>query len=254
MPRTIVAILFLFLLFVTSPVFWLVFLILRIFGKPVSDRAAVACVRFFCRIMKVICGTKLTVKGTENIPKNEAVVFAMNHRGIFDIVLSYPYTKGRTGFIAKQELKKVPIFSTWLWFANCLFLNRTNIREGYKTIMKGIDKVRSGISMCIFPEGTRNRDKEHLTTLLPFHDASFKLATRSNARVIPVAFYNTSECFENHKPVLKSCPVYITFGEPVRISDLPEENQKFIGKYMQGVIQKMLDEQAEAAAADGMKL
>ena len=240
MFRLILAVPFLLLLLIISPFAWLFFLIVRIFSRKASDTLAVGFIRGACSVAKVLCGTKLTVIGHENIPQNRAVVYAMNHRSIFDIILSYPYTRGRTGFIAKKELSKVPVFSTWLWFANCLFLDRKNIREGLKTIRKGIENVQNGISMCIFPEGTRNKDRESLTSLLEFHDASFKLAERPNAPIIPVAVYNSAECFENHKPFFKSCPVVILIGKPVIPSDLPQEDRRFIGRYMQSVIQEML--------------
>ena len=52
---------------------------------------------------------------------------------------------------------------------NCLFLDRVDIKEGLKTILEGIEKVKSGVSIWIFPEGTRNENQE-LTGLLPFHE------------------------------------------------------------------------------------
>ena len=250
MLRLILAVIYLLSLAIVSPVAWLIFLIVRIFSRKASDYMAVSCVRAACWFAKIICGTKPKVDGLENIPKKQTVVYALNHRSIFDIILTYPYTKGRTGFIAKKELKKVPIFSTWLWFANCLFLDRKNIREGVKTMKKGIDNIEHGISMCVFPEGTRNKDSESLTSLLDFHAASFKLAEKPNVPIIPIAVYNSAECFENHKPFFKSCPVYIKIGAPVVLSDLAPEERKFIGKYMQSVIQKLLD-QCAADATEG---
>ena len=58
-------------------------------------------------------------------------------------------------------------------------------------MLKGIDNVKRGVSMAIFPEGTRNRDKESQTSIAEFHEASFKLATKPNVPIVPVAVYNT---------------------------------------------------------------
>ena len=66
-------------------------------------------------------------------------------------------------------------------YLHCLFLDRKDIKQGLKTILTAVDKVKSGISICIFPEGTRNRNKDELD-MLPFHEGSFKIATKPNAR------------------------------------------------------------------------
>lgn len=239
--RSLLFVLFFVVFFAISPVLWLILLILRLFGRNLSDRFALVLIKFACRTGRVMAGAKVTVKGLGNIPEDKPAVFVLNHRSIFDIILTYPYFKQPTGFIAKKELGKIPFFSTWLYFANCLFLDRQDIRAGMKTMMAGIEKVKSGVSMCIFPEGTRNKDQKSKTSLLDFHEASFKLATRPNVPIIPVAVYNTADCFENHKPWIRSARVFITFGEPIVLDGLTSDERKFIGKYTKNIIQNLLN-------------
>ena len=68
-------------------------------------------------------------------------------------------------------------------------------------ILQAIDYVRNGISVCIFPEGTRNTGEE--LTMLPFRDGALKIATKSGCAIIPVSMNNTAEIFENHLPKLR---------------------------------------------------
>ena len=92
--------------------------------------------------------------------------------------------------MAKAEMRKIPLLSDWMRYLHCLFLDRKDIKKGLKTILEGVEKIKSGISICIFPEGTRNRNEDELE-LLPFHEGSFKLATKTNCPIVPIALNNT---------------------------------------------------------------
>lgn len=94
------------------------------------------------------------VRGYENIPQDRPVLYVGNHRSYFDILVGYTTVPGLMGFVAKKEMEKIPLLSKWMLNVNCLFLDRNNIKEGLKTILAGIEKVRRGVSVWIFPEGT----------------------------------------------------------------------------------------------------
>ena len=95
--------------------------------------------------------------------------------------------------------------------------------------------------MVIFPEGTRNKDKESHTSLLPFHGGSFKLAERTGVPIVPIVFWNTEDCFENHKPFLKAADVKVRIGEPVLLDALEPEQKRQLAQYIQDIMQGMLD-------------
>ena len=116
---------------------------------------------------------------------------------------------------------------------HCLFLDRENIKEGLKTILTAIDKAKHGISICIFPEGTRNHEAD---TFLPFHDASFKIAEKSGVPVVPITLVNTAAIFEDHLPKIRRATVVIRYGEPIYLKDLDKETRKNVGVYFQNLI------------------
>ena len=99
------------------------------------------------------------------------------HRSYFDILLTYTRCVRRTGYIAKKEMERYPLLSNWMKYLHCLFLDRKDIKQGLKTILTAIEKIKSGISICIFPEGTRNKNQDE-SELLPFHEGSFKIASK----------------------------------------------------------------------------
>lgn len=208
----------------------------------VRDRHSRAIIRTMFRFIIWETGSKVTVNGLENIPKDQAVLYVGNHRSYFDILVGYSSVTGLTGFVAKKEMEKIPLLSTWMYRIHCLFLDRENMREGLKTILEGIEKVKSGISIWIFPEGTRNSDSYDM---LPFHEGSMKIADKSGCPVIPVAISGTAEIFEQHHPMIRPSRVTITFGQPIYLKDLPKEQKKASGAYTRGVIAQLLEKQMQ---------
>ena len=198
-------------------------------------------VQWIFRLVLKLAGVTYEVRGLENIPADRAVLYVGNHRSYFDILVGYVTVPGLTGFVAKKEMIKIPLLRDWMRRVNCLFLDRENIKEGLKTILEGIEKVKSGVSIWIFPEGTRN-EHEDMTDLLPLHEGSMKIAQKSGCPVVPVAITGTAEIFENHLPFIKPGHVCIQYGEPFYIKDLPAEERKFVGAYTRDRIIDMLKE------------
>ena len=188
-----------------------------------------------------ISGAKVHISGLENVPEDTAVVYIANHRSYFDIVCTYPLCKKRTSYIAKSELQKIPFFGFWGKNMQCLFFDRNDMKASVKMILDGIERLKNGNSIFIFPEGGRN----HSPALLPlqeFKDGSFKLASKSGCPVIPVAIKNMDQIWEAHSPWLKSADVSITYGKPVWFNDLDDEAKKHPGNYFKCLIEDMLKE------------
>lgn len=205
------------------------------FNMDVKSRSSLAIVNWAFRCVAFLSGTKLIVKGRENIPDDKAVLYVGNHRSFFDIVLTYPLVKGPTGYVAKKEMEKVPLLSIWMKDLHCLFLDRDNIKEGMKTILAAIEKAKSGISICIFPEGTRNKTTD---TFLPFHEGSFKIAEKSGVPIIPMTIVNSAAVFEDHMPKIRKATVVIEYGKPIDVSALSREEKKNLGASVKSVIEE----------------
>ena len=212
-------------------------------GKKNPDKKNWQClkiVQFMFRLILKISGVRCTVLGRENIPEDTAVLYIGNHRSYFDILIGYATVPGLTGFVAKKEMERYPSLRDWMRNVNCLFLDRENIKEGLKTILKGIEQVKNGISVWIFPEGTRNEEGK-LYELMPFKEGSLKIAEKSGCPVIPVAIAGTADIFEKHIPFIRPAQVIIQYGEPIYLKKLPPEQKKFSGAYTREVIAGMLE-------------
>lgn len=178
-----------------------------------KNRQSLAIVRFMFRLILKAAGIHITVRGIENIPEEGPALYVGNHRSYFDILVGYTTVPSSLGFMAKKEMERIPLLSNWMRNVNCLFLDRENVREGLKTILDGVDKVKNGTSVWIFPEGTRN-DAGNYLDLMPFKEGSLKIAEKTGCPVVPVAITGTAESFEDHYPKIRSSQVTIEFGEP----------------------------------------
>ena len=214
------------------------------FNRRAKDISSLRIIQTVFKFILKVTGADITIIGHENVPKDQAVLYIGNHRSFFDILLTYVLCPDLTGYIAKKEMEPIPLLSTWMRYLHCLFLDRKDIKEGMKTILTAIEKVKSGISICIFPEGTRNKGADELE-LLPFHDGSFKIATKSGCPIIPMAISNSAEIFENHFPKIKPCKVVVEYGKPIYPEELSREDKKRLGTYTQGIILEMLKKNRE---------
>ncbi len=196
------------------------------------------------RFLLWVSGVHITVKGRENLPKDQAVLYVANHRSYFDILVGYVTVTSLTGFVAKKEMLRYPLLKDWMVKVHCLFLDRENLKEGLKTILKGIDKVKHGVNIWIFPEGTRNRN-EDILDMLSFKEGSLKIAEKAGCPVVPVALTGTAEIFEKHIPRIRSSQVTIEFGTPFYTKELPQEMRRQAGAYTQERILEMLRREKE---------
>lgn len=207
-------------------------------NKPSSDLRQL---RIIQNVFKIICwisGIKLTVIGEENIPQDEPVLYVGNHRSFYDTVITYARCPKLTGYISKDSMRKVPIFNMWMDRLHCLFLDRDDIRQGLQIILTAISHIQNGISICVFPEGTRNKVSDQM---LPFKEGSFKIAQKTKCPIVPMAITNSSAILEDHFPAIKATHVILEYGKPIYIDSLEKEDQKRLGSYCHSIVEEMYE-------------
>ena len=242
MIRFIFIVLFLTVYFTVGIVSSILLFIIGLFSRKARDLVSFYIVKGAFRIVLFISGTKVKVSGLENIPDNEAVLFVANHRSFFDIVVGYSYLPRKFGFIAKKEIKKYLPLSVWMYFVNCIFLDRSSIEAAIKMINDGVNKLKSGVSVFIFPEGTRNKTDDEMKE---FKEGSFKMAKKAKCKIVPVAFNNTSAAFEDQFPKIRRAVVSMEVGQPIDIESLDKEDKKTLAKYSQKIVSEMVAKNKE---------
>jgi len=150
--------------------------------------------RSFLFIWSIIVGLFYKIKGKENIEKNQTYIVVSNHINTIDLAsISYGlrvYAKP----LVKKELTKIPGVGQ-LFSLMCLTVDRSNKESRHASKVKMLSDLKKGISIFIFPEGTRNRTAQ---PLLPFFDGAFELAIEAQVPILPAIQLNTRKLNPNN--------------------------------------------------------
>ena len=184
-----------------------------------------------------LMGAKPDIRGLENIPKDRAVVFISNHQSYVDIGSMLAFVDKPKGFVSKREVIKAPVISSYMKYINCVFMDRSDIKLAAKAINEGIQNIKNGNSMVIYPEGTRSK----ANTMLSWKAGSFKLATKSNAPIIPVTMYDSFMLLEENHYRIKPNKIIMIFGEPIETAGLSKEDQAELPDKIKQVIEGNLN-------------
>lgn len=163
-----------------------------------------------------LLGVKITVEGLDNVPKEGSVLYVGNHQSMFDPPLMLATLPRPSGFICKEELGNVPLFSKWVAATGSFFLPRTESRKSLEVILGAAKLLKQHEhGMCVFPEGTRSDDGN----MRPFKPGSLKIAMRSGAAIVPFALEHTIDVMPRGSIWIKPLEVRVTFLPAI----LPEE-------------------------------
>ena len=215
--------------------------ILRLFG---ADRVAGRWMRFngrnIARIVLWSLNTRVERQGMQHIPADSSpICFVSNHQSALDIPAVLAGLGIWPGFITKAELKKIPILSTWIRAMNCVYIDRKSPRSSIGAILAGVEHIRNGIPMFVFPEGTRSRTGE----LGEFKSGSLKLATRAKAVIVPITIDGTRVALEA-KRGFRRVTVHLSVAEPIPTADLSDEQLK----ELPGTVYQAIDQQFRSLA------
>ncbi len=180
-----------------------------------------------------LTGSKLIIEGEENLPTTHDYCVISNHQGYLDIPTLMSVMPWTLAFVAKKELKKLPIIWWWMSQLGVLFIDRSDRRQAVAIINKGAEHIRSGHPMVIFPEGTRSQGGPVAT----FKKGSLKMALRSNAKIVPVSIDGTYKVLEaNNFKVQGGNQIRVKIHPLVDISTLSDDEKANLAERLQAAI------------------
>ena len=166
------------------------------------------CMRTWARCMVVAAGAKIIVHNPERILAGRGAVYACNHVSWFD-VFAIASVLPRYTFIAKSELRKLPIFGWGAESAGVVFLARDNRKAAFESYQDAAKEVKAGKNVVVFPEGTRGFEY----ALRPFKKGPFVLAIAAEAPVVPVLVYGAREVMPKGTFRVRRSTVHVHFLE-----------------------------------------
>lgn len=174
----------------------------------------------------------LTVHGRENLPEEGPVVYICNHQGFADIpILCATLDKFQMGFIARDNLKQLPLYGTWMRRIRSVMIKRDDPRASLKAISEGIEYIEQGFSLVLFPEGTRSKDNE----VHEFKKGSLKLATKPGVPIVPLTLDGSRDIYEA-TGVLRSGKVDVLIHPPVPTAGMSRWEERELTEKMQKIV------------------
>jgi 1-acyl-sn-glycerol-3-phosphate acyltransferase len=187
-----------------------IILVARLLGRPVSAGGIYEqTMRGWARSIVRASGVKIVVHGEENLPPGGAVCIC-NHVSWFD-VFAMASTLPRATFVAKMELRKIPVFGSAAEAAGIVFIDRDNRKSAFDSYKLAAVAVQEGKRIVVFPEGTRGLDY----ALRQFKKGPFVLAITAEAPLIPTVVYGAIEVMGKGSFWVRAGTVHIHYLEPL---------------------------------------
>lgn len=201
-----------------------------------KDSVVYKTTNWFGKKMVRVTGSTVEVKGLENVPKDKPVLVVSNHQSNMDIPVLLGYLNKPIGFVSKAEIKKFPVVPTWMELMNCVFMDRSDRRQSLKAIKDGIELLKSGHSIVIFPEGTRSKGGE----IGDFKAGSFHLAVKSGVSILPVTLDGTYKMFEANGNRMKPAHATLTIAKPITPEEYASMDAKELTQHTKDIIASQL--------------
>lgn len=217
-------------------------LILSLFdrqGRMIHAYAAVP----WARVILRVSGIRVKATGVENVDPRVPRIYMTNHQSYFDIFALLAHLPVDFKFILKQELMKIPLFGQAVRQAGYIGIERGDPRKAARSMNEAAERIRSGASVVMFPEGTRSPDGR----LLPFKRGGFKLALKSGCDVVPVVIKGGYRIVPKGSFKINPGSLEIVIGRPLATREL---GKKDLGLLMEAVRKAMLEHVEGARTAD----
>lgn len=167
-------------------------------------------------IWSVVVGMRYKIRGLENIDKNQTYVVVINHVNAADMMATAYGQRVPAKPLVKKELTLIPGLGQ-LFSLMCLPVDRSSKEARHKSKVRMLSELKQGISVLIFPEGTRNRTKE---PLIPFYDGAFELAIDAQVPILPVVLTNIRKINKVDTLLVQPGTMEITHLPPVSTTGL----------------------------------
>ena len=186
-------------------------------GNPMHKVA-----RFWGRSILVVSGVKVSVKGLSNVDLTAPYIYMPNHQSNFDIPVLLGHLTVQFRWLAKMELFKIPIFGRAMRNVGYISIDRSNRQSAIESLQVAADKIKSGVSVLIFPEGTRSRDGK----IRPFKKGGFVMAIDSTVPIVPVVITGTRAIMPKGKFRVYPGHVSMVIHKPIDTSAYTRETKE----------------------------
>ena len=223
--------------FLVTVFFAIAAILASLFGSGGNAPHIVA--RIWARSLLFASRIRVTVKGLSNIDPKRSFIYMSNHQSNFDIPVLLAYLPVQFRWIAKNELFKIPIFGYAMKRAGYISIDRSGRKSALQSIRNAAEIIRNGVSVIIFPEGTRSQDGN----LKSFKNGGFVLAVDSGVPIIPIIIHGTWQIMSKNQLRIKPGRVLLEIQKPVESSNFSRKTKNDLLEKVRQIISDGLEEE-----------
>jgi 1-acyl-sn-glycerol-3-phosphate acyltransferase len=177
-------------------------------------------------------GATLEVQGLEHVDPKKPSIFVCNHQSTIDIPAVLHAIPVNFRFVAKSQLKWVPFIGWYLAAANHVFVDRSNHKKAIRSLEAAGQKIRGGVSILMFAEGSRSEDGR----VLPFKKGPFALALQARVPVFPVTVEGGATLMPKNSWNITPGPVRVKIGNPIDAAAFAADDRTGLAKAVRDTI------------------
>lgn len=211
-------------------------------AAPFSGEAVVWVARNWIRWIFATCGVRVAVEGLEHVAAAKTAIYMSNHQSVLDIGAIVETLPVSWRFVAKKELTYVPFFGWALGLSDQIVIDRGNRRRSVESLRRAAERVRGGVNVIIFPEGTRSPDG----TLQPFKSGGFHLALDAQVPVIPVTVSGSASLTPKRSLEVRSGTIKVVYGAPIPTAGLAARDREHLKQRVAEAIRAGYDPELQA--------
>lgn len=187
----------------------------------------------------------LELEGVDKIPPMPCI-YMSNHQSYFDVISLIGYLPVPVRFVAKRVLTYIPVFGQALWASGHIIIDRANPRQSFDRLDRAVEKIHSGTSVLVFPEGTRSPDHK----LGPFKKGGFVLAIKAGVPIVPISITGTHPMMPKGSFTFRKTRVRIKIGDPVVTEGYELERKEDIMSVVRSITLKNFEPGSAEAEAN----
>jgi 1-acyl-sn-glycerol-3-phosphate acyltransferase len=199
----------------------------------------------WARLNMAVSLMTIDIIGSEKVDPHTSYVIVANHQSLVDIYVLYGYLLQDIKWVMKKELRAIPVFGQAAQAMNHIIIDRSNSEAAIKSINDSRDKLKDGISVVFFPEGTRSRNGE----LRTFKKGAFRLAQELGIPILPVTIHNTVNVLPSDTTDIVPGHVKMEYGDPIPTEGLISSDINALANQSRDVIAAALEREKGASDA-----
>ncbi len=183
-------------------------------------------------------GVKLHVEGLEKIDPRKSYIFIGNHQSHFDVLSVFSVLPLTVRFMAKKELFKIPVFGWSLYASGTIKIDRSNRERAIKSMNNALDRIKRGVSVVVFPEGTRSEDGK----IRDFKKGGFVLAIKGGIPIVPISISGSRFILPKNTVRINPGDIKIVITDPIQTDQLGYQEREKLSSEVRRIIVENYDE------------